>query len=57
MLESVAPVLSAEVNIDENGVILLAGYYPTKPSQVQFEQKYIYAGTAWKLVGFSIEAK
>jgi hypothetical protein len=57
VIESVEPVLSAEAKIDENGVLLLAGNYPTKPSQVQFEQKYIHEGTAWKLVGFSIEAK
>lgn len=56
-LESVEPVLSAEAKMDENGVLLLVGHYPTKPSQVQFEQKYIYEGTAWKLIGFSIEAK
>ncbi len=57
VIESVEPVLSAEAKIDENGVLLLVGHYPTKPSQVQFEQKYVYEGTAWKLIGFSIEAK
>lgn len=57
VLEKVEPVLTSEVKPDENGIITLTGYYPTKPNQVQFEQKYIYEDNAWKLVGFNIEAK
>ena len=57
VLESVTPVLLPDVKIDENGVLLLTGLYPTKPSQVQFEQKYIYEGTGWKLIAFRIQAK
>lgn len=57
VLENFTPVLSSDTKIDNNGVLLLTGHYPTQPSQVQFEQKYIYEGTAWKLVGFSVQAK
>jgi hypothetical protein len=57
VLDSVQPVFSSEAKVDENGVLLLAGYYPTKPSQVFFEQKYIYEGVSWKLIGFNIQAK
>ena len=46
-----------EPKVDDVGVLLLSGYYPTKPSQVYFEHKYIYEGVSWKLVGFKIEAK
>lgn len=57
VLEKMEPVLTSEVKPDENGIIKLVGYYPTKPNQVQFTQKYIYEGNSWKLVGFNIEAK
>lgn len=57
VLNSVEPMISAESKVDENGVLLLVGYYPTSPSQVIFEQKYIFEGVAWKLIGFNIEAR
>jgi len=56
VLESFEPVLSPEAKVDENGVLLLTGLYQTKPN-IHFEQQYIYEGLAWKLVGFSIQAK
>ena len=57
VLDGFAPILSNDAKVDENGILLLAGHYPTKPSQVLFEQKYIYEGLSWKLIGFKIEAK
>ena len=56
-LEDFEPILAAESTVDKDGVLALTGYYPTKPSQVHFEQKYIYEGVSWKLVEFNIEAK
>jgi hypothetical protein len=55
-LEALDPIMAGEPKIDENGVLLLAGYYPAKP-QVHFEQKYIYEGLSWKLLGFKIQTK
>ena len=57
VLDSFQPVFSSEAKVDESGVLLLAGYYPTKPSQVNFELKFIYEGVSWKLIGFNIQAK
>jgi hypothetical protein len=57
VLEDFDPIFSSDGTIDEDGVLLLIGYYPTKPSQVYFEQKFIREGDAWKLVGFKIDAK
>jgi len=57
VLDSFEPVFSSDAKVDENGVLLLAGYYPTKPNQVHFEQKFVYEGVAWKLIGFKIQAK
>ena len=56
VLERFEPELSSEVSVDENGVLQLAGRYPTKPN-VHFEQQYIYEGLGWKLLGFRIEAR
>ena len=56
-LDDFEPVLAAKSKVDENGVLVLSGHYATKPSQVYFEQKYIYEGVSWKLLGFSIEAR
>jgi len=46
-----------EARIDENGVLSLAGYYPTESNRVNFEQQYIYEGVAWKLLGFNISTQ
>ncbi|MGD8379395.1 MAG: hypothetical protein PVJ40_08845 [Gammaproteobacteria bacterium] len=55
VLESVKPTIS-DATIDDNGILALAGTYQTQPSII-FNQKYIYEGLAWKLVGFSIHTK
>jgi len=34
----------------------LSGQYPTNPL-LKFEMKYFYEGVAWKLIGFSLEAR
>jgi len=56
VLEGFEPVISPEAKVDENGILLIAGLYQTKPN-VHFELKYVYEGLAWKLAGFSIQAK
>ncbi len=56
VLEKEEPILTAEVKADKDGVIVLSGYYATKPSQVKFEQKYIQEGNVWKLISLSVEA-
>ncbi|WP_295387094.1 hypothetical protein [uncultured Thiodictyon sp.] len=57
VLDGFDPILSSDGTIDKDGVLLLTGYYPTKPSQVYFEQRLIREGDAWKLIGFKVEAK
>jgi hypothetical protein len=37
--------------IGEDGILLIKGYYP---QHLTFEHKYVYEGTEWKLLGFSI---
>jgi uncharacterized protein YxeA len=57
LLESFSPQFSAKPNIDEDGVLLIKGHYPTQPNQVYFEQKYLFEGLGWKLIGFNTNIK
>lgn len=53
ILDNLEPTIEGEAKTDENGMITLKGYYPTKPKRVNFEQGYIYEDDAWKLVLFN----
>ncbi|WP_299178927.1 hypothetical protein [uncultured Neptuniibacter sp.] len=57
VLSNYSPQFKVKPSIDENGVLVIAGHYPTEPNQVHFEQKYIYEGLGWKLMGFSTNIK
>ena len=56
-LNNHTPHLTSKAVINEGGILLLTGHYHTKPSGVLFQQKYIYEGFGWKLLGFSIDFK
>lgn len=53
VLGNYSPIFENRPTLDEDGVMLITGFYPTKPQQFYFEQSYIYEGMSWKLVGFS----
>jgi hypothetical protein len=53
ILKNYSPIFNRKPSIDENGVMVISGFYPTKPQQFHFEQKYTYEGLGWKLMGFS----
>jgi len=55
VLEPLEPVFDGEPRIDEDGLLVITGNYPTEPSQVAFDHRYLYEGSAWKLVGFNID--
>ena len=57
LLKNFSPSFDSQPSIDQNGVLLIVGNYPTKPTQVLFEHKYIYEGLSWKLLGFKIETR
>lgn len=57
VLEGMSPVFDEKSAINEDGVLIIKGQYPTKPSRVFFEQKYIYEGLGWKLLGFNINVR
>lgn len=54
ILKNFTPTFNNKPSINKEGVMIISGYYPTKPDQFHFEQKYIYEGIGWKLLGFSV---
>ena len=53
-ISKLSPVFSKAAILDEQGVMHITGFFPTKPSQVNFQQRFIREGTKWKLLGFNI---
>lgn len=49
-----SPVFQEKPSIDENGVFLLKGAYPTQPIHLSFNVKYLRQDSEWKLVGIHI---
>lgn len=56
-LDNLSPQFTSKTTIDENGVLLLQGIYPTPDPKFHFKQKYVYEDAAWKLLGFNISIK
>lgn len=57
VLDNFTPRFDAPASLGDDGVLRIAGHYPTEPDQLHFEQKYIFEGLGWKLVGFSANIK
>lgn len=56
-IEEVEPVFDSKPAIDNDGFLVLKGSYPTQPSQVFFELKYVYEDETWELVGINVNLK
>ena len=54
-LAKAEPVFDEAAKIDNNGVLAVAGSYPTKPNKVIFKLKYLQEKSAWKLVGINVQ--
>jgi hypothetical protein len=57
VLESVTPVFGDKPIIQDNGLLVLTGYYLYQGSTVNFQFKYIYENTEWKLAGIDVSKK
>lgn len=51
------PVLSPAPRIDEEKVLRVEGYYPTKPIRANFRLRYVPEDGAWKLLGINWDFK
>ena len=56
-LDRMRPQFDGPGILDDDGILLITGHYPTRPSQVSFEHGYIYEGLSWKLVQFMVDVK
>jgi hypothetical protein len=49
-----APQLTAVPALDQRGFLHLAGYFPTKPQQINFDLLFQNVADQWRLFGVSI---
>jgi len=57
VLDNVSPIFDEKPSMNEENVLLINGYYPSKPNQVFFRQEYVYEGLGWKLLGLKVQIK
>jgi len=56
-ISEVEPVFDSKPAIDSDGFLVLKGSYPTQPSKVFFELRYVFEDEAWELVGINVNLK
>jgi len=49
------PVFDKKPAIDSDGLLVVNGYYPTKPNKVTFKLTYINESSEWKLLGINVQ--
>src|SRR5688572_9634988 len=49
-------VIDVPPAIDNEGLLVLKGHYPTRPNKVTFKLTYINESSAWKLLGINVQA-
>jgi hypothetical protein len=53
-IKDVKPRVPPLAGLSDRGVLVIAGHFPTQPSQVRFELKYANEGRGWKLMGIAV---
>lgn len=56
-VKDVTPIFNKPPATNDDGQLVLAGSFPTKPLTVTFDLKYAYEHPDWKLVGIEVHAK
>ena len=54
-IKKLEPVFNKEAKINSDGMLVIAGYYPTTPKRVVFELKYLDEKGDWKLAGINVK--
>lgn len=54
VLDEHTPQFSDAATVNDEGILILKGFYPTQPNKLHFEHKYIYEGLGWKLMGLNV---
>jgi len=53
-ITKVQPKFDQKPTVNDDGMLVLKGAYPTQPSKVMFTLKYVSEQGAWKLVGINV---
>jgi len=53
-IQSLDPTFVAPPAIDQDGLLVATGSYPTEPDRARFELTYIYEAPTWKLFGIHV---
>lgn len=51
------PVASKPATVNDNGVLMLHGYFDTTPSRVNYELDFILSDGEWKLIRINVQLK
>jgi len=51
------PTYDPPPSINEDGVLLVKGFFPTEPSRVGFDFKFLPSDGEWRLVGINVTMK
>lgn len=57
VLRKIEPVLNAAPKINDEGMLVLQGYYPSTPSVVHFTTSFVYEHPKWALGGINLQVK
>ena len=57
IVKELKPTFDPEAEVSSDGVLIIKGYYPTKPNHVAFQLKYIEEEEDWKLVGINVKTE
>jgi hypothetical protein len=53
-IQRLDPTFDEPAAIDQDGLLVASGFYPSEPNQARFEVSYIYEDPNWKLFGIHI---
>jgi hypothetical protein len=53
-IKNVAPQFEPPAAVNDKGLLVVTGHYPTQPSKVQFNLKYLRESGGWKLDGIHV---
>jgi len=56
-ISKLEPAFKGTPAVNEDGLLVIKGSYPTQPSKVSFELKYVHEVESWKLVGINVHVK
>jgi len=56
-INKVEPVFDGTPAVNDDGLLVIKGSYPTRPSKVLFELTYVYEDDSWKLAGINVNIK